>query len=254
MERIEHIGIAVNSIENAGKVYEKLLNTPVYKTEEVKSENVTTAFLQCGPNKIELLEATSDDSPIAKFIAKKGEGVHHIAFEVTDIRAEMARLKSEGFVLLNEEPKLGADNKLVCFVHPKGVNGVLVELCESLKSYDVLDKYRIKFFKQLLFDKYFDSMDSVSEVLNQFLMDYMQPPLVNEFIIEYIDSVLNGSLLKETMVSESVVSVEISIDTSKFYQEKNYSDTDTPNFIIPTQDLKKIAEAWRDYLQRSQTK
>jgi methylmalonyl-CoA/ethylmalonyl-CoA epimerase len=131
MERIEHIGIAVNSIENAGKVYEKLLNTPVYKTEEVRSENVITAFLQCGPNKIELLEATSDDSPIAKFIAKKGEGIHHIAFEVTDIRAEMARLKNEGFVLLNEEPKMGADNKLVCFVHPKGVNGVLIELCES---------------------------------------------------------------------------------------------------------------------------
>jgi methylmalonyl-CoA/ethylmalonyl-CoA epimerase len=132
MERIEHIGIAVNSIENAGKVYEKLLNTPVYKTEEVRSENVITAFLQCGPNKIELLEATSDDSPIAKFIAKKGEGIHHIAFEVTDIRAEMARLKNEGFVLLNEEPKVGADNKLVCFVHPKGVNGVLVELCEEV--------------------------------------------------------------------------------------------------------------------------
>ncbi|SDT38647.1 methylmalonyl-CoA epimerase [Mucilaginibacter mallensis] len=131
MERIEHIGIAVNSIENAGKVYEKLLNTPVYKTEEVKSENVITAFLQCGPNKIELLEATSEDSPIAKFIAKKGEGVHHIAFEVLDIRAEMERLKSEGFVLLNEEPKMGADNKLVCFVHPKGVNGVLVELCQN---------------------------------------------------------------------------------------------------------------------------
>jgi methylmalonyl-CoA/ethylmalonyl-CoA epimerase len=131
MEKIEHIGIAVNSIEQAGKIYEKLLNTLVYKTEEVASENVLTAFLQCGPNKIELLEALSPDSPIAKFIAKKGEGIHHIAFEVTDIRAEMARLKAEGFVLLNEDPKKGADNKLVCFVHPKGVNGVLVELCEN---------------------------------------------------------------------------------------------------------------------------
>jgi methylmalonyl-CoA/ethylmalonyl-CoA epimerase len=133
MEKIEHIGIAVNSIKSAGSVYEKLLNTTVYKTEEVTAENVMTAFLQCGPNKIELLEATSDDSPIAKFIAKKGEGIHHIAFEVKDIRAEMARLKSEGFVLLSEEPKRGADNKLVCFVHPKGVNGVLVELCEGGK-------------------------------------------------------------------------------------------------------------------------
>jgi methylmalonyl-CoA/ethylmalonyl-CoA epimerase len=133
MEKIEHIGIAVNSIEQAGKIYEKLINTLVYKTEEVASENVLTAFLQCGPNKIELLEALSDDSPIAKFLAKKGEGIHHIAFEVTDIRAEMARLKAEGFMLLNEEPKKGADNKLVCFVHPKGVNGVLMELCQNLK-------------------------------------------------------------------------------------------------------------------------
>ena len=133
IEKIEHIGIAVNSIKSAVNIYEKRLNTKVYKTEEVPTENVMTAFLQCGPNKIELLEATSDDSPIAKFIAKKGEGIHHIAFEVTDIRAEMVRLKSEGFVLLNEEPKRAADNKLVCFVHPKGVNGILVELCESME-------------------------------------------------------------------------------------------------------------------------
>lgn len=137
MEKIEHIGIAVNSIISAGNIYEKLLNTTIYKTEEVGSENVLTAFLQCGSNKIELLEATSDDSPIAKFIAKKGEGIHHIAFEVTDIRAEMQRLKNEGFVLLNEEPKRGADNKLVCFVHPKGTNGVLVELCESVLNLDL---------------------------------------------------------------------------------------------------------------------
>jgi methylmalonyl-CoA/ethylmalonyl-CoA epimerase len=132
MEKIEHIGIAVNSIETASLIYEKLLNTSVYKMEDVASENVKTAFLQCGPNKIELLEALSDDGPIAKFIAKRGEGVHHIAFEVSDIRAEMARLKSEGFVLLNDEPKRGADNKLVCFVHPKGVGGVLVELCQNI--------------------------------------------------------------------------------------------------------------------------
>jgi methylmalonyl-CoA/ethylmalonyl-CoA epimerase len=131
MEKIEHIGIAVNSLVNAGSIYEKLLNTTIYKTEDVASENVKTAFLQCGPNKIELLEASSADSPIAKFIAKRGEGVHHIAFEVADIRVEMQRLKNEGFVLLNDEPKPGADNKLVCFVHPKGVNGVLVELVQN---------------------------------------------------------------------------------------------------------------------------
>jgi len=131
MNRIEHIGIAVNDLKTACITYEQLLNSPVYKTEEVPSEGVTTAFLQCGSNKIELLEAINPDSPIAKFIAKKGEGVHHIAFEVDDIVAEMRRLKGEGFVLLNDEPKLGADNKLVCFVHPKGVNGVLVELVQD---------------------------------------------------------------------------------------------------------------------------
>ena len=132
MNRIEHIGIAVNDLKTACGTYEQLLNTTVYKTEEVPSEGVITAFLQCGPNKIELLEATNPDSPIAKFISKKGEGVHHIAFEVDDIVAEMRRLKGEGFVLLNDEPKLGADNKLVCFVHPKGVNGVLVELVQVI--------------------------------------------------------------------------------------------------------------------------
>jgi methylmalonyl-CoA/ethylmalonyl-CoA epimerase len=132
MNKIEHIGIAVHDLKSAGMTYEKLLNTTVYKTEEVASEGVKTAFLQNGPNKIELLEALSDDSPIAKFLAKKGEGIHHIAFEVTDIQAEMDRLKSEGFILLNDEPKLGADNKLVCFVHPKGANGVLIELCQSI--------------------------------------------------------------------------------------------------------------------------
>lgn len=131
MKKIEHIGIAVNDLKAAGDIYERLLNTTIYKVEDVLSENVRTAFLQCGPNKIELLEATADDSAIAKFIAKKGEGIHHIAFEVDDIEAEMERLKGEGFVLLNDKPKLGADNKLVCFVHPKSAGGVLVELCQS---------------------------------------------------------------------------------------------------------------------------
>jgi methylmalonyl-CoA/ethylmalonyl-CoA epimerase len=132
MNKIEHIGIAVNNIEDAGALYEKLLNTAIYKTEEVASEGVKTAFLKTGPNKIELLEATSDDSTIARFIDKRGEGIHHIAFEVTDIIAEMQRLKNEGFILLNDAPKQGADNKLVCFVHPKGTNGVLIELCQEI--------------------------------------------------------------------------------------------------------------------------
>ena len=132
MNKIEHIGIAVNDLKTAASLYEKLLNTTIYKTEEVASENVKTAFLQSGPNKIELLEALADDSPIAKFIAKKGEGIHHLAFDVDDIKAEMARLKSEGFILLNDEPKLGADNKWVCFVHPKSAGGVLVELCQEI--------------------------------------------------------------------------------------------------------------------------
>jgi methylmalonyl-CoA/ethylmalonyl-CoA epimerase len=133
MNKIEHIGIAVNSLKSAGNIYEKLLNTQVYKTEEVASEGVKTAFLQSGPNKIELLEASNPDSPIAKFIAKKGEGIHHVAFDVDDIEAEMLRLKNEGFVLLNDKPKRGADNKLVCFVHPKSANGVLIELCQEVK-------------------------------------------------------------------------------------------------------------------------
>jgi methylmalonyl-CoA/ethylmalonyl-CoA epimerase len=134
MNKIEHIGIAVNDLKTAASLYEKLLNSPVYKIEEVASEGVKTAFIQSGPNKIELLEASTDDSPISKFIAKKGEGIHHIAFEVDDIKAEMERLKSEGFVLLSDEPKLGADNKLVCFVHPKSAGGVLVELCQEVNG------------------------------------------------------------------------------------------------------------------------
>ena len=132
MNKVEHIGIAVKSLNEASVIYEKLLGTASYKTESVASENVKTTFFQVGENKIELLEATSEDSPIQKFIAKRGEGVHHIAFDVKDIHAEMERLKKEGFVLLNDQPKQGADHKLVCFVHPKNTNGVLIELCQNI--------------------------------------------------------------------------------------------------------------------------
>lgn len=131
MNKIEHIGIAVSNLEDAIKTYTELLNTPCYKTEEVVSEGVKTAFFQIGDSKIELLEATHDESPIAKFIAKKGQGIHHIAFDVTDIEASMAAYKEKGFQLLNEIPKNGADNKLVAFIHPKSANGVLVELCQE---------------------------------------------------------------------------------------------------------------------------
>lgn len=134
MNKIEHIGIAVKSLSDSISLYEKLLNTTCYKTETVDSENVKTAFFKTGENKIELLESTVNDGVIAKYIEKKGEGIHHIAFEVTDIYAEMERLKAEGFVLLNELPKKGADNKLVCFVHPKGTNGVLVEICQEITA------------------------------------------------------------------------------------------------------------------------
>lgn len=133
MLKVEHIGIAVKGFSTAIPLYEKLLNTPCYKTETVDSEKVNTAFFRQGDTKIELLESTDPDGVIARFIEKKGEGIHHIAFEVTDILAEMARLQAEGFTLLNETPKKGADNKLVCFLHPKGTNGVLVELCQEVK-------------------------------------------------------------------------------------------------------------------------
>lgn len=133
MRKIEHIGIAVKDLEVSNLLFEKLLGTPPYKSEEVASEGVKTSFFMNGPNKIELLEATNPESPIAKFLEKKGEGIHHIAFDVEDIVAEMDRLKSEGFILLNETPKKGADNKLVAFLHPKGTNGVLVELCQEIK-------------------------------------------------------------------------------------------------------------------------
>ncbi|MEY3435848.1 MAG: hypothetical protein RL335_304 [Bacteroidota bacterium] len=132
MQKIEHIGIAVKSLEAAIPLYEILLGTACYKKEEVAAEKVTTAFLQVGETKIELLESTDPDGVIARFIEKKGEGIHHIAFEVENIVKEMSRLKSEGFTLLMDEPKKGADNKLICFVHPKSANGVLVELCQSI--------------------------------------------------------------------------------------------------------------------------
>ena len=131
MKKIEHIGIAVKDLEASNTLFEKLLGKAHYKIEEVASEGVKTSFFQSGPNKIELLEATTESSPIAKFIEKRGEGIHHIAFEVDNILEEMERLRSEGFILLNEEPKQGADNKLVAFVHPKTANGVLVELCQE---------------------------------------------------------------------------------------------------------------------------
>jgi len=132
MRKIEHIGIAVKSLETSNLLFEKLFGVPAYKQEEVVSEGVKTSFFMNGPNKIELLEATNADSPIAKFIDKKGEGIHHIAFDVADIISEMERLKGEGFILLNEVPKKGADNKLVAFLHPKGTNGVLIELCQEI--------------------------------------------------------------------------------------------------------------------------
>ena len=131
MQKIEHIGIAVKDMDAAELTYERLLNSPSYKREEVASEHVVTSFFKSGPNKIELLAATDEQSPIYKFIEKKGEGIHHIAFAVEDIFAEMERLKAEGFTLLNDKPKIGADNKLVCFVHPKGAHGVLIELCQE---------------------------------------------------------------------------------------------------------------------------
>ncbi len=133
MLKIEHIGIAVKDFSKAIPLYESLLNSQCYKTEAVKSENVNTAFFKVADSKIELLQSLTADGVIARFIEKKGEGIHHIAFEVADIKAEMERLKTEGFLLLNEEPKMGADNKLVCFLHPKSTNSVLIELCEEMK-------------------------------------------------------------------------------------------------------------------------
>ena len=134
MKKIEHIGIAVKSLEKSNELFAALLGKPHYKVEEVKSENVKTSFFKSGPNKIELLEATNPESPIAKFIDKKGEGIHHIAFAVSDIKSEIKRLQKEGFTVLNKVPKKGADNKLVVFLHPKSTNGVLIELCQEIDS------------------------------------------------------------------------------------------------------------------------
>jgi methylmalonyl-CoA/ethylmalonyl-CoA epimerase len=131
MLKVEHIGIAVKSLAESIPAYEKLLNTSCYKTEPVLSEQVNTAFFRLGETKIELLESTSDEGVISRYISRKGEGIHHLAFDVKDIVAEMERLKNEGFVLLNEQPKPGADNKLVCFLHPKSTNGILIELCQE---------------------------------------------------------------------------------------------------------------------------
>lgn len=133
MKKIEHLGIAVKNMEASATLFEKLLGYQPYKTEEVPTEGVKTMFFKCGESKIELLEATGAESPIAKFLEKKGEGIHHIAFEVDDITDEVKRLSKEGFQLINETPKPGADNKLVVFLHPKSTNGVLIELCQDIK-------------------------------------------------------------------------------------------------------------------------
>ncbi len=132
MRKIEHIGIAVKNLKQADNIYEQLLGVPSYKHEDVHSEHVTTSFFRVGPNKIELIQSDNPESAISKFIEKRGEGLHHIAFDVPDIVAEMKRLKDEGFRLLSDEPKKGADNKLICFVHPKSSNGVLIELCQEI--------------------------------------------------------------------------------------------------------------------------
>ncbi|MAP55701.1 methylmalonyl-CoA epimerase [Altibacter sp.] len=136
MKKIEHLGIAVKNLSEANDVYSRLLGSPPYKTETVESEGVNTSFFACGESKIELLEATNPNSPIAKFLERKGEGIHHVAFYVDNIEAEVKRLKSEGFQILNETPKRGADNKWVVFIHPKSANGVLIELCQDVDPSD----------------------------------------------------------------------------------------------------------------------
>jgi methylmalonyl-CoA/ethylmalonyl-CoA epimerase len=134
MKNVEHIGIAVKSLEVSIPLFEKMLNTPCYRTELVESEGVNTAFFQKSETKVELLQSVDADGVISKFIEKKGEGVHHLAFEVEDIEEEIKRLKGEGFIFINETPKKGADNKLICFLHPKNTNGVLIELCQEIKD------------------------------------------------------------------------------------------------------------------------
>jgi methylmalonyl-CoA/ethylmalonyl-CoA epimerase len=131
MNKIEHIGIAVRDLENANQIFEDILNSPSYKSESVESEGVTTSFFKVGPNKIELLQATKSDSPIAKFIEKRGEGIHHIAFSVDNVEEEIKRLTQKGYRLINQTPKKGADNKIIAFLHPKSSNGVLIELCQD---------------------------------------------------------------------------------------------------------------------------
>lgn len=134
MDKLEHIGIAVKNMDQANKLFASLLGNEHYKIEEVESEGVRTAFFNVSGVKIELLEATKPDSPIAKFIEKRGEGIHHLAFEVSDINQRMADYQKDGFELINKEPKKGADNKMICFLHPKTTNGVLIELCEEIKK------------------------------------------------------------------------------------------------------------------------
>lgn len=134
LKKIEHLGIAVKDLEKSEKLFSVLTGAGPYKREEVESEGVITSFFKSGPNKIELLQATRDDSPIAGFIEKRGEGIHHIAFSVDNIEAEMRRLQSEGFRLINEKPKKGADGMLICFLHPKDTNGVLIELCQHMQQ------------------------------------------------------------------------------------------------------------------------
>ena len=134
MEKLEHIGIAVNSIPDANRIFGRLLGRGPYKVEDVPSEGVRTAFFDLGGVKIELLEATQDNSPIAKFLEKKGEGIHHLAFEVADIRESARMYEAKGFQLVNSEPKKGADNKLIFFLHPKSTNGVLIELCQEIRN------------------------------------------------------------------------------------------------------------------------
>ncbi|TRX61799.1 methylmalonyl-CoA epimerase [Fulvivirga sp. M361] len=134
MLRVEHIGVAVKSLENSNNLFSKLFGEDHYKEESVEGEQVRTSFFKIGETKIELLESTGPDSAIGKFIEKRGEGIHHIAYEVSNIVSEVERLKNEGFIILNEEPKKGADNKLVCFLHPKSTNGILVELCQEINA------------------------------------------------------------------------------------------------------------------------
>ena len=134
LKKIEHIGIAVKNLQEANDLFKRLFGKDLYKVEAVESEKVTTSFFMLGESKIELLEAQNENSAISKFIEKRGEGIHHMAFEVDDIYAEMARLQTEGFEILNPEPKKGADNKLICFLHPKTTNGVLIELCQEIKA------------------------------------------------------------------------------------------------------------------------